>query len=84
MLVWCHHGAGRDGATGVLEVGAPLGVVPQTVRGSNKQTLPWKTATFQEEGRSRNGLRDGKTMVHPAIQQTCIEHLLCARHCSKP
>lgn len=38
MLVWCHHGAGGDGATGVLEVGAALGVVPQTVRGSNKQT----------------------------------------------
>ena len=60
---------------------AALGVVPQSVTGNNRDSA-LGNSNIQEEGRSRSGLRDGKIIVHPSIQQTCIECLLCALLCA--
>ena len=81
-LVWCHHGCRGRWCCGSAERAA-LGVVPQSVRGNNRDSA-LGNSNIQEEGRSRSGLRDGRIIVHPSIQQTCIECLLCARYCSRP
>ena len=64
--------------------GSPGGCATKYERKQQTETLPWETATFQEEGRSSIGLRDGRITVHPSIQQTCTACLLCARHYSRP